>query len=132
MERGYSEYFSLEEPIQASGNEIGSQSPRIFKLTRNPKVASRTISGTVGKEFSGQRGFLTANNSSPSNRTQLNAAATVTPKEYGVFAHRTQGWRNSLKSGDLVEVELVDIDLEKRLLEYLDFRGHESRWIGAG
>jgi len=74
----YSQYFSEEEPIAASGNEI-SINRRYFKLTRNP---SAIVADT----------------------SEDTASATPTPQEYSRTELRDG---DHLQSGDLVEVELV-------------------------
>ncbi len=109
------EYFSLEEPIKASGNEIAVQR-RYFKLTRNPDIkaeqgsdspeqSSSTLDAAVAKVAPGRRPIMPrpipAEPAKPEyKRTELQDGAT-------------------LQSGDLIEVELV-IDA-KNDYEYLVF-----------
>ena len=49
-----SEYFSLEEPIKASGNAIKIKR-RYFKLTRNPDVKAEQGDGAAAKPLAGPR-----------------------------------------------------------------------------
>jgi uncharacterized protein YfaS (alpha-2-macroglobulin family)/TolA-binding protein len=95
-----SEYFSLEEPIQASGNEIGIQR-RYFKLSRNPKVQAEQ-GGNLGPNPIDRE----EDTSKSSTRIVPFPPRDVTPKE-PEFLRTELKDGDALKSGDLVEVELT-------------------------
>ena len=96
----YSEYFSLEEPIKASGNEIAVKR-RYFKLTRNPNVKAQ------------QSDEMTTTLESAARRIAPPFPVPQQPKEQEY--NRTEiADESMLQSGDLVEVELT-VDRQKRL-----------------
>ncbi|HEX8235004.1 MAG TPA: MG2 domain-containing protein [Abditibacteriaceae bacterium] len=103
-----SEYFSLEEPIKASGNEIAVKR-RYFKLTRNPEVKAEQ-----GSEE------LAASDTAVSSSANAPASTTSARGKRGIGLPRPvpqpatpEYTRTALKDGDvlqssdLVEVELV-------------------------
>jgi hypothetical protein len=87
-----SEYFSLEEPIKAAGNEIAIKR-RYFKLTRNPQLTPEQGDGAAGATVS-----KTATAVAPPRPVDS------APTEY-VRTEIKDG--DQLQSGDLVEVELI-------------------------
>jgi uncharacterized protein YfaS (alpha-2-macroglobulin family) len=108
-----SEYFSLEEPIKASGNEIAVQR-RYFKLTRNPDVKAEQGSENAVQSTSdgGARGRIAGGIVPPLPRP---LPETAKPE----FNRAEIADNAVLQSGDLIEVELV-IDA-KNDYEYLVF-----------
>jgi hypothetical protein len=99
-----SEYFSLEEPIKASGNEIAVKR-RYFKLTRNPDVkAEQGSEDAVAPD---------AAVSSEPSRGRSRRGGIPLPRPLPVEPSKPEYTRGELKdndvlqSGDLVEVELV-------------------------
>lgn len=88
-----SEYFSLEEPIKAAGNKIAIHR-RYFKLTRNPAV--KPEQGDASKPRNGLRRRIIP-------RPHPNSSEPP-PPEY-LRTELKDG--DALKSGDLVEVELI-------------------------
>ncbi len=103
-----SEYFSLEEPIKASGNEIAVKR-RYFKLTRNPDVKAEQADGkqeTGNGQAAASRGIVP-----PRPRDD------EPPKPEYVRAEIKDN--ATLQSGDLVEVELI-LDAQNDY-EYLVF-----------
>jgi hypothetical protein len=80
-----SEYFSLEEPIKASGNEIAVKR-RYFKLTRNPDVkaeqgsassAPETVVTSPAASTRGRRGGISLPVRFPSNQRSPNTSALL-------------------------------------------------------
>ena len=123
----YTEYFSLEEPIKASGNEL-EISRRFFKLTRKvepEKVVDKTALGvapdtvtTTAEDFG--RIVLpypsAAQTEQEYTRTEIKDGATVT-------------------SGDLIEVELVvnaKNDYEYLVFEDMKAAGFEPVDLRSG
>jgi uncharacterized protein YfaS (alpha-2-macroglobulin family)/tetratricopeptide (TPR) repeat protein len=98
-----SEYFSLEEPIKASGNEIAVKR-RYFKLTRNPNVKAEQ-----GSEGSG--GVVNAD-IPDAGGAGLRKAGPMLPHPIPApqepeFTRVELTDNAMLQSGDLVEVELT-------------------------
>ena len=120
----YSEYFSLEEPIKASGNEL-EVSRRFFKLARNatpekPEVATSTAMTTTTVDDTPSRFIAPYPRPLPTEqeytRTEIKDGETVT-------------------SGDLIEVELVvnaKNDYEYLVFEDMKAAGFEPVDIRSG
>ena len=112
-----SEYFSLEEPIQASGNEIGIKR-RFFKLSRNANVkAEQTDETRRGEPVARPQDDVTAKSSTRIGIMPF-PIPDSTPRE-PEFVRQELKDGDELKSGDLVEVELT-LDA-KHDYEYLVF-----------
>ena len=94
-----SEYFSLEEPIAASGNEIGIKR-RYFKLTRNPKVQAEQPDGSSSPQQAESEVVAKSSTRLPFPMPDR------TPNE-PEFIRTELRDGDGLKSGDLVEVELT-------------------------
>ena len=110
-----SEYFSLEEPIKASGNALKIKR-RYFKLTRNPEVKPEqsdvTFSTTAigGPVTNAKRGIVP-----PRPRP------AETPKQE--FTRSEIKDNATLSSGDLIEVELtLDADNDYSYLVFEDMK----------
>ena len=112
----YSEYFSLEEPIKASGNEL-EVSRRFFKLTRNIRRNQR-LAQSLG---------ITR------DRTHMPwLPITSTEQEY-TRAEIKDG--ETVTSGDLIEVELVvnaKNDYEYLVFEDMKAAGFEPVDLRSG
>ncbi len=93
-----SEYFSLEEPIQASGNEIGIKR-RYFKLTHNPKVKAEQPADSDQSSVVGEEPTVKSS-------TQIVPTSDQTATEPEFLRSELKDG-DTLKSGDLVEVELT-------------------------
>jgi alpha-2-macroglobulin len=110
-----SEYFSLEEPIKASGNAIKIRR-RYFKLTRNPEVKPQQGDGaTTG----------TTTTAAPANASRRIIAPRPVPAQPAKPEFiRTEIKDNAtLQSGDLIEVELtLDADNDYSYLVFEDMK----------
>jgi hypothetical protein len=91
----YTEYFSLEEPIKASGNEIGI-TRRYFKLTRKAEKPEAATAPEVAPAPRAKIG----------GRMILPRPIPVQPAEFEYDRTEIKDG-DTLKSGDLVEIELV-------------------------
>ncbi len=114
----YSEYFSLEEPIKASGNEIAIKR-RYFKLTRNPNVKAQQ---SADSQVDGVIDAPAARRFAP----PIPVPQQPAEQEY----NRSEiADKSMLQSGDLVEVELT-ID-SKNDYEYLVFEDMKAAGLEA-
>ena len=86
----YTEYFSLEEPIQASGNEL-EVSRRFFKLTRNAEPSKPVV-------------MLPDN---PAARPRMPIPIPLLSKSEPDYTRTEIKDGETVQSGDLIEVELV-------------------------
>jgi uncharacterized protein YfaS (alpha-2-macroglobulin family) len=119
-----SEYFSLEEPIKASGNEI-AVARRFFKLTRSAQVKA---------EQGGTAQTRTAVSKSSARRIGIwpPRDTIATPQEYSRSEIKDGA---ILKSGDLVEVELAlnsSNDYEYLVFEDMKAAGLEPVELRSG
>ena len=118
-----SEYFSLEVPIKASGNEL-EVSRKFYKLTRQDnslKMGRRAI--TLGELYD--------SNSSPSDL--LPFPQPIQPKQEYTRAEIKD--QTSVQSGDLIEVELVvnaKNDYEYLIFEDMKAAGFEPVELRSG
>ena len=120
----YNEYFSLEEPIKASGNEIAVKR-RYFKLTRNPNAKAQQ-----------------ADESDEATTTDVVGARRIAPPIPVPSQPAEQEYNRSeiadesmLQSGDLVEVELtIDSKNDYQYLVFEDMKaaGLEAQDIRSG
>ncbi len=112
------EYFSLEEPIKASGNEL-EVSRRFFKLTRKMGDAETTGAASIGIV---------------SERVNVTPWAHIVPTEQEYT--RTEVKDNAtVASGDLIEVELVvnaKNDYEYLVFEDMKAAGFEPVDLRSG
>lgn len=92
-----SEYFSLEEPIKAAGNEIAIRR-RYYKLTRNPDVKPEQGATGAAAIAGGTAAKVSSVIAPPIPRSEEPAPEYI----------RTEVKDNArLQSGDLIEVELI-------------------------
>ena len=126
----YSEYFSLEEPIKASGNEL-EVSRRFFKLTRNAELENTGINATT------TTGFVAADDTVTTTTEDVGfeppyTRRVPTEQEYT----RTEIKDNAtVQSGDLIEVELVvnaKNDYEYLVFEDMKAAGFEPVELRSG
>ena len=121
----YSEYFSLEEPIKASGNEL-EISRKFFKLTR-----SKPNLGFGSRQRTKIGSLLYDNDLAPTSILPPQPAEESKP-EYN-RAEIKDG--ETVKSGDLIEVELVvnaKNDYEYLIFEDMKAAGFEPVEIRSG
>jgi hypothetical protein len=131
-----SEYFSLEEPIKASGNEIAVKR-RYFKLTRNPEVkaeqgSENTVTSSTTDTGVVQSAVAPAVSKRRSMPVPMPRPVDETKQE---FVRAEIGDGDTLKSGDLVEVELtIDAanDYEYLVFEDMKAAGLEPVDIRSG
>lgn len=122
------EYFSLEEPIKAAGNEIAIKR-RYFKLTRNP--ALKPEQNQSGAAVTAAVATGTSAGVVPVDSSDDSTPATP-PSEY-LRSEIKDG--ATLKSGDLVEVELVleaNNDYEYLVFEDMKAAGLEPVDLRSG
>ena len=113
----YTEYFSLEEPIKASGNEL-EVSRRFFKLTRKTDEPEKPIAQSIGitSKITNMPWTPVQPTEQEYTRTEIKDGETVT-------------------SGDLIEVELVvnaKNDYEYLVFEDMKAAGFEPVDIRSG
>ncbi len=111
----YSEYFSLEEPIKASGNEL-EVSRRFFKLTRKAADAPVAMAMGITEDPQSAPWMPFTSTEQEYTRTEIRDNATV-------------------QSGDLIEVELVvnaKNDYEYLIFEDMKAAGFEPVDLRSG
>ena len=127
----YTEYFSLEEPIKASGNEL-EVSRRFFKLTRNIKIEAEDEIPFTG----------TATTTTIKPGVLLAQSRRIAPPFPRPIPQPEQEYTRSeikdqatVQSGDLIEVELVvnaKNDYEYLVFEDMKAAGFEPVDIRSG
>ncbi|HVF09657.1 MAG TPA: hypothetical protein VNA16_02585, partial [Abditibacteriaceae bacterium] len=126
-----SEYFSLEEPIKAAGNEIGIKR-RYFKLTRNPEV--KPEQGEMDAAVAAPPVVRSSDERAVAKRIAPWPPRPVEPKKDEYIRSEVKDGA-TLKSGDLVEIELiVDAanDYEYLVFEDMKAAGLEPVEIRSG
>ncbi len=111
----YTEYFSLEEPIKASGNEL-EVSRRFFKLTRKTETEKIPQSIGITKDIQNMPWQPITSTEQEFTRTEIKDGETV-------------------QSGDLIEVELVvnaKNDYEYLVFEDMKAAGFEPVDLRSG
>ena len=117
----YAEYFSLEEPIKASGNEL-EVSRRFFKLTRNAEPQKPVV--------------MLPNNPAARPRMPIPIPNPLTPaKPEQEYTRTPIKDGETVTSGDLIEVELVvnaRNDYEYLIFEDMKAAGFEPVDVRSG
>ena len=129
----YSEYFSLEEPIKSSGNEIAVKR-RYFKLTRNPNVKAQQSDEAQTVGFIDSTTTYTEDGTSNTIRIAPSIPVPSQPAE-PEYNRSEIADESMLQSGDLVEVELtVDAKNDYQYLVFEDMKaaGLEAQDIRSG